>query len=222
MSQSLLQHTFKNRKVLITGHTGFKGSWLTAWLTMLGAKVIGISYNVPTKPSHIETIKIKSKIKNFKVDVKDLKRIKKIFKSENPDFVFHLAAQSLVRQSYEIPVETMMTNAIGSANILDALRFIKKPVTAIMITSDKAYENIELVWGFRENDRLGGKGLPGTLFRKNSTKINNLYAFHQNGMLGLYDVCVSVDILDNEVDLEILSHEARINLLKRMWWKYED
>ncbi len=148
---------FKNKKIIITGHTGFKGSWLTAWLTILGAKVIGISNNVPTKPSHFETIKIKNKIKNLKADVKDLKKMKKIFKSEKPDFVFHLAAQALVQNSYQNPIETISTNTIGTLNILESLREIKKTCVAVIITSDKVYKNLEIVRGYSEDDILGGK-----------------------------------------------------------------
>jgi CDP-glucose 4,6-dehydratase len=148
---------FDNKIVLITGHTGFKGSWLSFWLKQLGALVCGISIDIPSVPSHFVVAKLSDQIDDHRIDVRDGDAIKRTVKDIQPDFVFHLAAQSLVRPSYENPVETMMTNAIGSANILDALRSLKKPVTAVMITSDKAYDNVEWVWGFRETDRLGGK-----------------------------------------------------------------
>ena len=148
---------FKNKKIIITGHTGFKGTWLTAWLTILGAKVVGISNKIPTKPSHYKTIKIKNKIKDLKADIKDLKKIKKIFKSEKPDFVFHLAAQALVKNSYQNPIETILTNSIGTLNILESLREIKKNCVAVIITSDKVYRNLEIARGYSEDDILGGK-----------------------------------------------------------------
>jgi CDP-glucose 4,6-dehydratase len=148
---------YNGKKVLITGHTGFKGSWLSLWLKQLGAKVSGISIDIPSKPSHFVAANLSNLIDDHRIDIKNCVAVKQIVKEIQPDFVFHLAAQPLVRQSYESPVETMMTNAIGSANILEALRFLDKPVTAVMITSDKAYDNVEWVWGYRETDRLGGK-----------------------------------------------------------------
>jgi len=155
MNRSL--NVFTNKKVLITGHTGFKGSWLSLWLKQLGAKVSGISIDIPSKPSHFVAANLSDEIDDHRIDIRDSEAVIQIVKKIQPDFVFHLAAQALVRPSYETPVETMMTNSIGSANILDALRSLDKPVTAVMITSDKAYDNVEWVWGYRETDRLGGK-----------------------------------------------------------------
>jgi len=148
---------YTNKKIIITGHTGFKGSWLSLWLKQLGAKVSGISIDIPSTPSHFVAANLTDEIDDHRIDIRDAEAVKQIVKKIQPDFVFHLAAQALVRPSYESPVETMMTNAIGSANILDALRSLKKPVTAVMITSDKAYDNVEWVWGYRETDQLGGK-----------------------------------------------------------------
>ena len=148
---------YQDKTVLLTGNTGFKGSWLSLWLKQLGAQVSGISIDIPSDPSHFTAAKLSDYIDDYRVDVRDTEAVKNIVKKVQPDFVFHLAAQALVRLSYENPVETMMTNAIGSANILDALNGLNKPVTAVMITSDKAYENMEWVWGYRETDRLGGK-----------------------------------------------------------------
>jgi CDP-glucose 4,6-dehydratase len=148
---------YKGKKVLITGHTGFKGSWLSLWLTQLGAHVSGISIDVPSSPAHFSAAKIEEHIDDYRLDINDAVALKKIIYKIQPDFVFHLAAQALVRPSYENPVETFSTNAIGSANVLDALRTLDKQVVAIMITSDKAYDNVEWVWGYRETDRLGGK-----------------------------------------------------------------
>jgi len=152
-----ISNVFNGKNVLITGHTGFKGSWLSLWLKQLGAKVSGISIDIPSTPSHFVAANLSYEIDDHRIDIRDGEAVKQIVKDIQPDFIFHLAAQALVRPSYETPVETMMTNAIGSANILDALRSLDKPVTAVMITSDKAYDNVEWVWGYRETDRLGGK-----------------------------------------------------------------
>jgi len=148
---------YYNKTVLVTGHTGFKGSWLSAWLTLLGAKVIGLSIDTPTEPSNYEVSAIDNIISSHSIDIRDVSSVRQIVKEIQPDFVFHLAAQALVRPSYESPLETITTNAIGTANVLDALRYLNKQVIAVMITSDKAYDNVEWVWGYRETDRLGGK-----------------------------------------------------------------
>jgi CDP-glucose 4,6-dehydratase len=150
-------NSFKEKTVLITGHTGFKGSWLSMWLVHLGAKVVGMSNNEISDPSNFSVSEISSIIDDHRLDVRDADAIKALVEKVQPDFVFHLAAQALVRPSYENPLETMTTNAIGTANVLDALRTLNKKVVAVMITSDKAYDNVEWVWGYRETDRLGGK-----------------------------------------------------------------
>ena len=151
------KNIFKNKKIIVTGHTGFKGSWLVAWLTLLGAKVTGISNNIPTNPSHFKYLKLKSKIDNYKLDIRNLKKLKKIFKLKKPDYVFHLAAQSLVKKSYLSPKYTLETNTIGTVNILESLKEVKKECVAIIITSDKVYKNVEIKRGYKENDILGGK-----------------------------------------------------------------
>ena len=154
---SVLSNQYKGAKVLVTGHTGFKGTWLCLWLLQLGAKVSGVSIDVPSEPSHFVSAGLNNKIQDYRIDVRDGKKLKKLIQKLQPDFVFHLAAQSLVRVSYENPIETMTVNALGSINILDALRTLEKKVVAVMITSDKAYDNVEWIWGYRETDRLGGK-----------------------------------------------------------------
>ena len=111
---------FKNKTVIITGHTGFKGSWLSLWLRILGAKVVGLSINVPSKPSHFEAIKLRNKISHKKIDIRNLKLLKKIFKKYQPNYVFHLAAQSLVKRSYSDPIYTWQTNTTGTLNVLES------------------------------------------------------------------------------------------------------
>lgn len=149
---------FRNKKILITGHTGFKGSWLTYWLTNLGAKVIGISNDFPTKPSIFKILnKNNKKIISYFKNIEDFKQIKKIFLKHKPDMVFHLAAQSLVKVSYTNPKKTFDTNFLGTLNILECLRNINFKCNAVFITSDKSYKNIEINRGYLENDLLGGK-----------------------------------------------------------------
>ena len=148
---------FKNKKIIITGHTGFKGSWLSLWLKILGAKIIGLSINVPSKPSHFTAIKLQNKIIHKKIDIRNLKFLKKIFKKYQPDYVFHLAAQSIVKKSYSDPIYTWETNTIGTLNVLESLKEVKKKCIAVLITSDKSYKNLEIKRGYNENDILGGK-----------------------------------------------------------------
>jgi len=151
-----LDSYFRDKVVIVTGHTGFKGSWLVAWLNLLGAKVIGISNGYTSSPSHYKLLKLKD-VKNKVIDIRNINLVKKIFKNYQPDFVFHLAAQSIVKKSYNKPLCTWSTNTIGTINILEALRDLKKKCIAIIITSDKAYENLEIKRGYHENDRIGGK-----------------------------------------------------------------
>ena len=152
-----LLEIFKDKKVLVTGHTGFKGSWLSLWLKELGASVTGVSIDIPSEPSHFLATKLSEQMDDYRLDICDGEALKSLIKKIQPDFVFHLAAQALVRPSYKNPIETLTVNAIGSANVLDALRTLDKKVVAVMITSDKAYDNVEWAWGYREMDRLGGK-----------------------------------------------------------------
>lgn len=150
---------FKNKRVLVTGHTGFKGSWLTTWLLELGADVTGISIDIPTQPSMFEELDLGGRIKHIAEDIRNLSAMKKHIADAEPDFIFHLAAQAIVSTSYSNPVDTITTNAIGTMNILEALKDIKRPVVAVLITSDKCYDNVEWVWGYKETDRLGGKDI---------------------------------------------------------------
>jgi CDP-glucose 4,6-dehydratase len=154
---SILKKNFKGKKVLITGHTGFKGSWLTVWLQILGAKVIGISNGFPSFNNHYQLLNLDKKILNKNLDVRNLILLKKFVKKNQPDFVFHLAAQFIVNLSYKDPLKTWSTNTIGTINLLESLRQLKKKCVAIIITSDKCYENLEIKRGYNEKDRLGGK-----------------------------------------------------------------
>ena len=153
----MLNKFFKGKKVLITGHTGFKGSWLTVWLQILGAKVIGVSNGFPSFNNHYQLLNLNKKILNKNLDVRNLILLKKFVKKNQPDFVFHLAAQSIVNLSYKDPLKTWSTNTIGTINLLESLRQLKKKCVAIIITSDKCYENLEIKRGYNEKDRLGGK-----------------------------------------------------------------
>ena len=151
--QNLFNGIYKDKTVLVTGHTGFKGSWLVYWLTQMGAKVIGYSLEAPTTPNHIELLDLD--ITSIIGDIRDLDKLNKTFANYKPDIVFHLAAQPLVRLSYEDPINTYETNVMGTLKVFEACR--KANVKAIVnITSDKAYENKEWIWGYRENDPMGG------------------------------------------------------------------
>lgn len=151
-----MKKVFNNKKVIVTGHTGFKGSWLVAWLNQMGASVTGIALNPPSKPSHFEVTYLSKEIDDNRIDIRDTNKIKEKFIESEPDFVFHLAAQPIVSTSYDDPIETWNTNVMGTINILEALRQIHHECVAIIITSDKCYDNVEWEWGYRENDSLGG------------------------------------------------------------------
>lgn len=156
-NQSLFNNIYRDKKVLVTGNTGFKGSWLSIWLSMLGAKVYGLSNGIPTTPSHFTAASLNTKTIYYEKDVRNLKDVTRIIEEIKPDFVFHLAAQPLVRLSYNDPALTIETNVIGTMNLLESLRQVNHRCTTIMITSDKCYDNVEWIWGYRETDALGGK-----------------------------------------------------------------
>ncbi len=152
----MFNNIYKNKSVLITGDTGFKGSWLALWLTLLGANVSGFSLNIPTKPSHFSAIKLRNNINHYKGDIKKLEHLKKVLTKAKPEIVFHLAAQPLVKKAYEDPLDTFQTNTLGSLNLLQSIKNYNQVKSLVMITSDKVYENVEWLWGYREIDRLGG------------------------------------------------------------------
>lgn len=147
---------WKGKKVLVTGHTGFKGSWLVAWLCQLGAKVTGFSLAPETEPSLFNEMKANLNAESVIGDIRDFQSFEKCLRNADPEIIFHLAAQPLVRYSYQQPLETFQTNIIGTANLLEISRKLASLQAVIVITTDKVYENEEWVWAYRENDALGG------------------------------------------------------------------
>ena len=153
----MFANAYKGRRVFITGHTGFKGSWLAAWLTQLGAVVGGFSDGVPTEPSHYAAVNLGSYLEaDLRGNICDRAELINSVRQFRPDVIFHLAAQALVRKSYEDPVLTFESNALGTLNVLEAVRNCPSVQAVVMITSDKCYRNDEWVWGYRETDHLGG------------------------------------------------------------------
>jgi len=148
---------YKNKKVLVTGHTGFKGSWLSEWLIKLGADVYGYSIGIPSIPSHYVELGLEKDMNHHIGDVRDFNNLIKFVDSNKPEIIFHLAAQPIVRKSYRNPLETIETNVMGVANILEVARQSASVKSLVIITSDKCYENVEWTYGYREIDRLGGK-----------------------------------------------------------------
>jgi CDP-glucose 4,6-dehydratase len=147
---------YKGKKVLITGHTGFKGSWLALWLTELGAHVYGYALEPPTHPSLFELLGLEKVIEHELADIRDTERLKKCVYRIKPDIIFHLAAQTLVGKSYDDPFETIEVNTMGTVNLMEAVRQTRLALAMVLITSDKCYENKEWPFGYRESDRLGG------------------------------------------------------------------
>lgn len=156
MAIDIFDNFYKGKKVLITGHTGFKGSWLSIWLHQLGAEVIGIALDPFSERDNYVLSGIKDKITDIRGDIRDGTFLKEIFQKYQPEIVFHLAAQPLVRLSYDIPVETYETNVMGTIHVMEAIRVTESVKIGIMITTDKCYENKEQIWGYRENEPMGG------------------------------------------------------------------
>ena len=159
VNSKLFGDVYRGKKVLVTGNTGFKGSWLTTWLLSLGADVYGISKDIPSEPSMFKELRLAEKITYFSEDIRNYERLELIINQISPDFVFHLAAQPIVSLSYREPLDTLSSNVMGTANVLEVLRHYKKTCTAVIITSDKCYDNVEWIWGYKETDKLGGKDI---------------------------------------------------------------
>jgi CDP-glucose 4,6-dehydratase len=143
-----------NRRVFVTGHTGFKGSWLSLWLKRLGADVAGYSLGAPSEPNHFQLLDLK--MPSIEGDIRDRETLRPALEEHKPEIIFHLAAQALVRRSYRDPLETFSTNIMGTAHLFEACRHVPSVRALVNITSDKCYENREWLWGYRENERLGG------------------------------------------------------------------
>lgn len=147
---------YNGKTVLVTGHTGFKGSWLCIWLLEMGAKVIGLGLDPYTEKDNFVLSGLSSKMTDIRGDIRDISLVKKVMNDYKPDIVFHLAAQPLVRLSYDIPVVTYEVNVMGTIHVLEAIRTCESVKVGVMITTDKCYENKEQIWGYRENEAMGG------------------------------------------------------------------
>ena len=156
MNLELLKKAYSGRTVLVTGCSGFKGSWLSVWLTTLGAKVVGYALKPPTEPSMFRSLSLDKHIASIEADVRDEAALRQAFKTYKPEIVFHLAAQPLVFYSYLEPKETFETNVMGTVNVLEAVRYTGTVKSIVVVTTDKCYENREWVYGYRETDPLGG------------------------------------------------------------------
>jgi CDP-glucose 4,6-dehydratase len=148
---------WKGRNVLITGHTGFKGSWLCLWLESLGANVTGYALAPPTHPSLFEQAKIGESTRSVVADVRDFPRLTSALSDCRPEVIIHMAAQSVVRRGYENPIETYSSNVMGTVHLLEAVRQLQRPCVVVNVTSDKCYENREWIWSYRENEPMGGR-----------------------------------------------------------------
>ena len=153
----MLENIYSGKKVIVTGHTGFKGAWLSIWLKMLGADLYGIANRIYEAPSLYEEVHVGDGLTSYMADIRDLTKMKENFSAVKPNFVFHLAAQAIVKASYVDPVECMTTNIIETVNILEALCGLTNDCVVVMITSDKCYDNVEWIWGYRETYALSGK-----------------------------------------------------------------
>jgi len=157
--KALFNGVYAGKRVLVTGNTGFKGSWLSLWLLEMGAEVYGLSNDVPGETCMFNQLGLEQKIHHYWSDVRDAAQVQEIIRQIQPEFVFHLAAQALVSVSYDAPLDTISTNVMGTANVLEALRLENPDCTAVIITSDKCYDNVEWVWGYKETDHMGGKDI---------------------------------------------------------------
>lgn len=185
-SADYLKNSFAGKKILVTGHTGFKGSWLAFLLNEMGADVMGFALPPTTAVNHFDLLKLDRKIRHVVGDICDAALVAKTLQKFQPEFVFHLAAQALVRPSYDDPASTFLTNVMGSVNLLEAVRRCESVRSLVYITSDKCYENVEWIWGYREIDQLGGRD-PYSASKAAAEIVFSSYArsfFGQRPMLG--------------------------------------
>jgi CDP-glucose 4,6-dehydratase len=151
-----LGRAYSGTRTFVTGHTGFKGSWLCEWLLAMGAKVTGFAMEPPTDPALFNRLGLGPRLQDLRGDVRDAAALEAAIQAAQPDVIFHLAAQSLVRRSYAVPLDTFATNAMGTANLLSSLRVLKKPCAVVVVTTDKCYQNLEQGRHYAESDALGG------------------------------------------------------------------
>ncbi len=156
VSHASLTQGYAGKRVLLTGHTGFKGSWMALWLAELGAEVFGLALDPPTTPSLFDLAGLAETVDHHIADIRDAQAVHDRIAAVRPDIIFHMAAQSLVRESYRSPVDTLAVNVMGTAHVLEAARQLGNPCAVVIVTSDKCYDNREWVWGYRESDPLGG------------------------------------------------------------------
>lgn len=148
---------WKRRRIFVTGHTGFKGSWLSLWLNGLGADVTGYALDPPTQPNLFEQARVAEAVRSIHGDIRALSALKSALDECRPEVILHMAAQSVVRRGYEDPVETYSSNVMGTVHLLEAVRQLGRPCVVVNVTSDKCYANQEWVWGYRENEPMGGR-----------------------------------------------------------------
>ena len=156
IQDTLFAKFFNNKTVFVTGHTGFIGSWLSFWLSSMGANVIGYSSDIPTNPSNFDILKLKNKINHHLGNINDKEYLQKILLENQPEIVIHLAAQALVKESYQSPVDTIQTNVLGTANLLESVKHTPSVNVCVVMTSDKCYDNREINYAYKETDPLGG------------------------------------------------------------------
>ncbi len=178
---------YRNKKILITGHTGFKGSWMCQLLSMVGADVTGYALLPPTNPALFDICRLSKQINSIEGDIRDLHHMKKIFHQVQPEIVIHMAAQPIVRTSYNNPVYTYETNVMGTVNILECVRFTSSVKSFLNVTTDKVYRNKEWVWGYRENEELNGYD-PYSNSKSCSELVTSCYI---NSFLNQMDVAIS-------------------------------
>lgn len=178
----MFANAYSGLPVFVTGNTGFKGSWLSAWLLALGANVSGFALPPPTEPASFAELGLAKRLHNIEGDIRDLEGVQKALEQAKPEIIFHLAAQALVRESYRDPVATFQTNVLGTLNILEAARGCPSVKAVVVITSDKCYRNDEWVWGYRETDYLGGAD-PYSASKGCAELVSHSYfqSFFQNG-----------------------------------------